>query len=418
MVFSDDSGRIYDHPQLEMAGVDGEEPQPVREEDLIPLPRGSDVFILPGRSPIGIDPKTGKAIVFDSWKGKPVNAVAAFISPGYVQTMRPAYLTRPEAPILPLYAYTAIGFSRGRFWVPALRVDPDPRQDPWRFNLKVIEKRVHECLQGDGNNRLLQQLKRCALEYSCRAAQNFFLGRWEAPLPTSPICNARCLGCLSWQPDGKVKASQERLDTPPTPEEVAAVALHHIRRVNRGIVSFGQGCEGEPLLMGDLLEESIRLIRRETDEGTINLNTNGSLPEVVERLCRAGLDSIRVTLNSPRVDLYNPYFRPRGYELEDVIETLRLAKRYGKHTSINLLVFPGVTDTEEEVEALASLVASVDLDMIQLRNLNIDPELYMRTLAPEAVQPGIGLRSLIQRLKARFPHLRFGYFNPPKETFR
>jgi MoaA/NifB/PqqE/SkfB family radical SAM enzyme len=64
------------------------------------------------------------------------------------------------------------------------------------------------------------------------------------------------------------------------------------------IVSFGQGCEGEPLMQWRLLERSILKLREKTDRGTINLNTNGSFPDRVTKLCDAGLDSVRVTLNS------------------------------------------------------------------------------------------------------------------------
>jgi len=76
-------------------------------------------------------------------------------------------------------------------------------------------------------------------------------------------------------------------------------------------VSFGQGCEGEPLINGDLLCRAVRLVREKTIRGTINLNTNASRPQAVEKLVDAGLDSIRVSVNSFREVLYNAYYRPR-----------------------------------------------------------------------------------------------------------
>lgn len=416
-VFCDEGGNIYDHPKLLMAALDGPEPRAVSDRDVVPVPRGSDFMILPERHPVGIDHHTGQPVVLERWKGDPVYAAAVFMAPAHTQTMRPAYVTLKDAPVLPLFAYTALGFARGQFWVAGLRVDTDPRQDPWRFKTDMIQKRIDKRLQHMGCNRLVQQLVRCAMEYGCRAAQNFFLDRWEAPLPTSIACNAQCVGCISLQPDGQFKASHERLDVPPTAEEIAEVAVGHIGRVKRAVVSFGQGCEGEPLLMGDLLEESIRLIRKETAQGTVNLNTNGSLPDVVDRLFRAGLDSIRVSLNSPRRDLYDAYFKPQGYELADVFETLKIARTYEKISSINLLVFPGITDTELELKVLVPLIDDVKPNMIQMRNLNIDPEIYIDSLPPNALSVGFGVKETMDRLKKRFPHLRFGYFNPPKETF-
>ena len=53
-----------------------------------------------------------------------------------------------------------------------------------------------------------------------------------------------------------------------------------------------------------------------------------SRPEAIDRLFLAGLDSIRVSLNSAREELYRAYFRPRGYGFESIVESLRLARRH------------------------------------------------------------------------------------------
>ena len=134
----------------------------------------------------------------------------------------------------------------------------------------------------------------------------------------------------------------------PTVDEVLGVALPHLEEAEDAIVSFGQGCEGEPLMQWRLLEKSIRQMREKTDRGTINLNTNGSLPEKVKRLCDAGLDSIRVTLNSPHSNYFRRYHQPQGFTLRTIVDSLIEAKEKGLYTSINLLVFPGFTDREEE----------------------------------------------------------------------
>ena len=85
--------------------------------------------------------------------------------------------------------------------------------------------------------------------------------------------------------------------------------------------------------------------------------------------------------------------------------------RAGGHAAVNLLCVPGVTDSEAELEALAGLVERTGLHMLQLRNLNIDPELYRHSLPPGSVAPGRGMRWLKDALAQRFPQLRFGYFN-------
>jgi len=222
------------------------------------------------------------------------------------------------------------------------------------------------------------------------------------------------LGCISLQPSECCPASQDRIHFVPTVEEVLGVALPHLKEAKDAIVSFGQGCEGEPLMQWRLLERSIRELRERTDRGTINLNTNGSFPDRVAKLCDAGLDSVRVTLNSPHLKFYKRYHRPRGYSFGEVVDSLVQAKEKGVYTSINLLVFPGFTDREEEVEGLIKLIRKTDLDLIQMRNLNIDPDLYLKTMGRGE---GMGISKMVNILKKEFPSLQFGYFNPTKENF-
>jgi hypothetical protein len=76
-----------------------------------------------------------------------------------------------------------------------------------------------------------------------------------------------------------------------------------------------------------------------------------------------------------------------------------------------------VTDTNDELQAFNNFFADSGTDMIQTRNLNIDPELYIRTLPPGALQQGMGIDVFIEAMIDKAPFLRFGYFNPPKETF-
>jgi molybdenum cofactor biosynthesis enzyme MoaA len=134
----------------------------------------------------------------------------------------------------------------------------------------------------------------------------------------------------------------------------------------------------------------------------------------VAKLCEAGLDSIRVTLNSASPKLFFRYHRPRGYTLRETIDSLIRAKEKGKYTSVNLLVFPGVTDREPELERLIKLIRKTQLDLVQMRNLNIDPDLYLKEMGSGR---GMGIPEMMDVLKREFPRLEFGYFNRTKETF-
>ncbi|MHB8766954.1 MAG: radical SAM protein, partial [Deferrisomatales bacterium] len=156
-----------------------------------------------------------------------------------------------------------------------------------------------------------------------------------------------------------------------------------------------------------------------TPRGTVHLNTTGSLPGALRRVARAGLDSVRISLNSPRRETYDAYYRPVGYRFDDVVESVRVAVGEGLYTALNLLVFPGVTDQPAEAEALERLVADTGLHMVHLRNLSLDPRLYLGHLPPDlaAGPDALGMKALAVGLKRRFPRLDLGYFNRPKEDF-
>jgi len=441
LLFAGGDGRIYDHPELEMVGWDGQFWRPLEDDELIPLPKGSDLFLLPERRPAGLDRAADEVVVYDALApdGQPAVAVAAFLAPAYLRTLYPAYETQDGAPTLPLFAYSAVGLRGDEFVVPAVRVDPDIRQDPYRFDMAAIDAGVDTLRGRYPDNRLVEHLTHCAQVYHCRAAQNYFLERFEAPLPTARGCNARCIGCISLQPeptpgaDGgagtdagqdAVVAPHERIDFNPTPQEIAEVALGHIERVGAdAVVSFGQGCEGEPLMRGRDLVEAIERIRAVTPEGVINLNSNASRPQIVAAMAAAGLDSMRISTNSAQPAVYDAYYRPQGYTFDDVRASAQAVRDAGGYLMLNYLVFPGVTDTQAELDALSAWIEEVGIDMLQLRNLNVDPEVYLRTIQA-ALEPSgglpepLGMVPWLRALLGRHPGLRLGYFNPPRRLFR
>ena len=407
LVFAGPDGSIYDHPDLLMlCGRAGELSLP-RPDEFIPLPEESEFFLLPGRRALGLDPESGQVEVLEE------SAVAAFVAPGYTLTAHAAFEKDPGAPVLPLFAYGAVGFAEGRFWVCAKQVDEDKRQVFCGIPRARIEKGAQEMLRDLPDNRLVRHLTHCALTYGCPAARTLALARFEAPLPTSRVCNARCLGCISLQPeDSGFPATQCRIAFQPTPREVSEIMLRHAGRERRPILSFGQGCEGEPLTEAPLLAESTRLYRAAGGPGTVNVNTNASLPATIPDLARAGVSSIRVSLNSARPGPYEAYYRPQGYGFSDVRTSIQAAKESGLFVSLNLLFSPGFTDTEAELEALVGLVTELGVDFIQLRNLNLDPDLYLALTRPFDPGPAMGFLHFRKRLKKACPGLGLGYFNP------
>ena len=190
--------------------------------------------------------------------------------------------------------------------------------------------------------------------------------------------------------------------------------MPHLEQAEDAIVSFGQGCEGEPLLQYPRIAKAIQAIRERTDKGVININSNASNPRWLQRLYDAGLDTLRASTISGHPETYTAYYRPLGYTFEDVKESLRRARDAGVYSSINLLCFPGMIDREREVEALLSLIQETGLRLIQLRNLNIDPEVLL-PLMPDLDSMGkaLGIPTLIETLRREAPTVEIGNFSRP-----
>lgn len=412
LLYSDGKGNIFEDSSLYVTGRTGWDAIDIPLEDWIPLPEGGSLYELPGRKGIGIDTTTNAIRI--SEKGL---AVAAFIPPAHTGFYLAAYETLPEAPTLPLFCYTAVGWYEGRFYVPATRIEQDIRQECAGFDTEKIEAGVSQLLKNYPHNRLVKHLaENCCLTYHCPASRNFFMGRWECPVPTSPACNANCIGCISFQPEEEtIVSTQDRLRFKPTAEEIVEFTVPHLETAPFPIVSFGQGCEGEPLLMWETIRESIIEIRKHTIKGSININTNGSKPDAVKALCESGLNSIRVSTNSARKHVYEAYYRPNNYEFEAIVESLKIVGNYGGWTSINYFVFPGITDSVEEYEALRKLITETGLKMIQWRNFNIDPDWYLGKINMADTGDSLGMPQLLQLIKEEFPHIKYGYFNPPTE---
>lgn len=412
LLYSDGNGNIFEDESLYVIGRSGWDAVPVEEAAWMELPEGGNLYELPGRHGIGIDVITGEMRLCEKgW------AVAAFIPPAHTGLYMAAYETTPDAPTLPLFCYTAAGWQDDRFYVTAVRIEQDIRQECAGYDREQIEAGTAQLLKSYPHNRLVQHLmENCCMTYDCPAAKNFALGRWECPVPSSPACNANCIGCISFQPaEETIVSTQYRLTFKPTAEEIVEFTVPHLETAPYPIISFGQGCEGEPLLMWETIAESIREIRKHTSKGSININTNGSKPEAVKALCDSGLNSIRVSLNSVLEKIYTPYYRPNNYQFSDLKESLKIVRSYGGWTSINYFVFPGLTDTVEEYEALRSFIRETDLCMIQWRNFNIDPDWYLGKIGVTETGDCIGIRQMMDLIREEFPNLRFGYFNPSME---
>jgi pyruvate-formate lyase-activating enzyme len=388
LAYSDARGRVFfDAAKTPLA--DGGIVRDVQPAELIPLPEGAIVSMLPGRSPL-----------LGGGRSVPRRTALGVLLPaGYTRTLLPAFARKPDAPQLPLFGYTFACVVDDELAVAAMRTDEGEDWQPRRFAEGELEGIVTRRLAIDPRNRTLAQLSICAREYGCFTAQNVFLERGEAAIPVAPKCNAACVGCISeLDADSAIPAPQTRIAFEPEVDDLVRIGLHHLERVDDGIVSFGQGCEGEPLLRSTAIAAAIERIRAERTNGTLNCNTNGSLTKSLQRVIDAGLQAVRVSLNSFRPEVYAAYYRPTGYTLENVLESVALAVEAGLRVSLNLLTHPGVTDDRAEIEAMETFLRAHPVALVQTRTLNNDPDVYFARVGRPA-EP-LGMREALARIRA------------------
>jgi pyruvate-formate lyase-activating enzyme len=407
VIYTTPRGDMREEPRLQALAFDG---RPLQASDLLPLPDGATLAMLPDRLAVG-ENRQGARQVLPQTRGW---ATAALLPIGYTRTHLPAYEQVPGTQALPFFGYSAVAGLHGRLYVAAVRTDDPRKWHPRAFDARALQTLVREKQAACPHNRVVAQHAHCALDYACPTASNLFFGRWEMAIAVSPGCNARCVGCISKQEEDDLISPQDRLTFIPTTEEIVEVAVPHLQQAEEAIVSFGQGCEGEPLLQCRRIEQAIRAMRARTERGVINLNTNASRPRWLQRLYDAGLDTIRVSTISGHPETYHAYYRPLGYTFEDVKDSLKRARASGVYSSINLLCFPGLVDREREVEALLAFARETGLRLIQLRNLNIDPEVLLPRLpALENLGRPLGVRTLLTILRRELPDVALGNFTRP-----
>ncbi|WP_169090152.1 radical SAM protein [Paenibacillus sp. PL91] len=415
LVYADEKGNVFDHPEFVALGRSGDMIVEIMEDELIPLPNGATLVSLPFTRPIGLNPDTGEMQVLPGG----AQAVGALLPQGFTRLCLPGYVKADKNEKLPLFGYTAVVWKDGNFYVTAEQSDDPERWDPLNCDRGELGIQVERILAKYPENRLYKHLSNCALGYECLTSSNTFLGRWEGAVPVSYSCNAGCFGCISEQPDDSgFVAPQTRMNFKPTVDEVVEIMLEHLREPE-SIISFGQGCEGEPSTQAKIIVEAMKRVRSQTSLGYININTNAGLTDFMRAIVDAGLNLMRVSTISALDDHYNAYYKPRGYTLKNVEKSLKYASEKGVYTSINYLIFPGVTDREEEIEAMIGFVKRTGLKLIQMRNLNIDPESYL-AIIPKAQGEIYGMKQMLEIFREELPNVVIGSYThvPPAALFK
>ena len=399
-LIADENGNIFDVPEFEGVGRVGNKFFKLKPEDLIKLPESADLMFLPDRKAVGF--KRGE---FFPLKGR---AVSAILPQGYTRTHLPAFKKAPNAQILPLYGYTAVVLYKNELYTAAIYTDENFKWNPEHFNTPKLKNFIRRVKKDLPNNRIVAQVAKCSLKWHCLTAQNLFYRRWECGIPTSPTCNANCLGCISLQAAECCPSPQSRINFKPNADEIAEIGIYHLNHAQEGIISFGQGCEGEPSLMYENICAAIKKIRENTPRGQININTNAGFTLGIKKIVDAGLNSMRVSIISANSENYQKYYRA-GYKIDNVKSSIRYALDKNVHVSLNMLYMPGFNDRIAEFAAWKEFLEELPVQMIQIRNLNYDPDEFFNVMPPD--NNFFGTKNFLRELKNNFPALTIGNFS-------
>lgn len=169
--------------------------------------------------------------------------------------------------------------------------------------------------------------------------------------------------------------------------------LAHLRREAGwldGVVVSG----GEPTLQRDLDE----LLRRFKSAGLgVKLDTNGTQPEVLERLLAEGLvDAVAMDVKAPLDERYRRAAGRDDLDLEAIRRSLHLLRRWAGEYELRTTVCPAVLRPEDVIDLAAEVAGAPVLVLQQFRPGHcLDPAL--NDLEP---YPGEVLFELAERCRA------------------
>ena len=160
-------------------------------------------------------------------------------------------------------------------------------------------------------------------------------------------CNFHCPFCQNWVTSQTLRDSRATVEPQLIdPEQIVRIALEHNCKVLSSTYN-------EPLITSEWAVEIFKLGQPHGLIGSYVSNGHAT-PEVLEYL-RPHVDLFNIDLKAFRDTTY----RKLGGILENVLETIRLAKQMDYWIEIITLVVPDLNDSNEELTEIADFVAGV-----------------------------------------------------------
>ena len=413
LLYATPDGEIGEAPALRPLDLDG---GLIAASDLIPMPAGTTVAMMPGRLAVGRD-RHGQRVTLPGERGW---AISAFLPIGYTRTRIPGYdlappeLTPPQAETLPFFGYTALVSRDGELCVTALATDDPERWHPDAYAEPELAKLVRRRLASEPENRVLRQHAHCALDYHCPTASNLFFGRWEGAIAVAgaatPAASAasRNRTKTSWSPRRTACYSC------PTQTRSIDVAVRHLEQSPDAIISFRPGLRGRAAdcRRGSSSARSAQIRAQHGewhDQHQHQRQQSPRAPAPIRRRTRQLARQhhlrrprdLRRLLSPDRLHVRSRQARltgagPRGWRA-----TPRSTCSLSRSRPTRRMRSP----------RWSTMPARRALRLVQLRNLNIDPEVLLPQLPPRG--PALGIQAFINLLRRELPDLRIGNFSVP-----
>jgi radical SAM protein with 4Fe4S-binding SPASM domain len=141
-------------------------------------------------------------------------------------------------------------------------------------------------------------------------------------------CNIKCRHCYNfWREDAANIGDKLSID------KIKQMANMMVKEKVFHVVLSG----GEPLLVFEHLEESLKIFRDKGISTSLNSNLISATKEKCERLFQAGLDHVLTSLNSYQAEV-NDYMANHPGALKKIIQGIKNAINSGLRVSVNMII--------------------------------------------------------------------------------
>lgn len=182
-------------------------------------------------------------------------------------------------------------------------------------------------------------------------------------------------------------------------------AVSHLNNSANGAVRFFTENRSHAQLIANMIVD----IRKSSDRGFIQIDSNAATSEIASIWCEAGMDRIRIWVNSAQENFYNRFYAQHGFTFPDLQETLAVVAKSKREAELAYLIFPGLTDHPDELSAFTTLIKTSKPTQIVLDNLRTDPDWYMDELRLFHLSRNqIGIPGWVKNVKKAHPDIYIG----------